>query len=88
VDKYELLIKPSAAREIEAVGAKRDRRLIVSRILALATHPRPPGSEKLAGLEGRYRLRQGNYRIVYSIDDAAKTVEIFKVGHRREVYRR
>jgi mRNA interferase RelE/StbE len=84
---YRLLIKPSAAKEIEAVGQKKDRQRIVNRIRALASEPRPAGCEKLAGAEERYRVRQGQFRIVYAIDDASRTVEVVKVGHRREVYR-
>ena len=84
---YRLLIKPSAGKELEAVGQKKDRRRIVNRIAALAAEPRPAGCEKLAGAEARYRLRQGQFRIVYTVDDAARTVEVVKVGHRREVYR-
>ena len=84
---YRLLIKPSAGKEIEALGQKKDRQRIVGRIAALATEPRPTGCEKLAGVEGRYRIRQGQFRIVYAVDDGALTVEIVKVGHRRDVYR-
>jgi mRNA interferase RelE/StbE len=88
VAEYRLLIKPSAAKEIEAIGSKMDRRRIVERIAALAGEPRPSGGEKLAGSEGRRRVRQGDYRIVYAVDDAARVVEVVKVGHRREVYRK
>lgn len=84
---YRLLIKPSAAKEIEALGQKKDRQRIVKRIAALASEPRPAGCEKLAGAEGRYRVRQGQLRIVYAVDDTSRTVEVVKVGHRREVYR-
>jgi mRNA interferase RelE/StbE len=84
---YRLLIKPSAGKEIEALGQKKDRQRIVSRIAALAAEPRPPGCEKLAGAEGRYRIRQGQFRIVYGVDDDTRTVEVVKVGHRGEVYR-
>jgi mRNA interferase RelE/StbE len=84
---YRLLIKPSAGKEIEALGHKKDRQRIVSRIAALAAEPRPVGCEKLAGAEGRYRIRQGQFRIVYAVDDATRTVEVVKVGHRGEVYR-
>ena len=83
---YKLLIKSSAAKELEALPAK-DRSRIVARIEALAGNPRPPGSEKLSG-EEKYRLRQGDYRVLYSIQDASATVTIVKIGHRREVYRR
>ena len=82
---YKLLIKPSAARELEALPA-RNRSRIVAKIQGLSTNPRPPGSEKLSG-EEKYRLRQGDYRILYSIEDASAMVTIVKIGHRREVYR-
>jgi len=88
VAEYRLLIKPSAAKEIDAIGSKRDRRRIIARIAALAGEPRPMGCEKLAGSESRYRFRQGNYRVVYAVDDAARVLEVVKVGHRREVYRK
>jgi mRNA interferase RelE/StbE len=84
---YRVLIKPSAAKEIDAIGAKNDRQRTVARILALGDEPRPVGCEKLAGAEGRYRVRQGQFRVVYAINDTSHTVEVVKVGHRREVYR-
>ena len=82
---YRLLIKPSAARELEALPRK-DRIRVVDRIRVLENDPRPPGCEKLSGY-GQYRVRQGNYRVVYAIDDAASSVVIVKIGHRRDVYR-
>jgi mRNA interferase RelE/StbE len=87
VAQYKLSIKPSAGKELEAVGSKADRTRIVSKISALATNPRPHGAEKLAGYDDRYRVRQGNYRVVYEIDDGASHITIYKIGHRREVYR-
>ena len=78
-------IKPSAAKEIEALPNK-DRRRVVNRIRRLGVEPRPPRTEKLSGA-GKYRLRQGDYRILYLIDDADRAVIVVKVGHRREVYR-
>ena len=84
---YRVLIKTSAGKELAAVGSKTDRERLVSRIQSLATNPRPHGSEKLAGYADRYRVRQGNFRIVYLIDDEASAVTIFKVGHRKDVYR-
>ncbi len=83
---YRLVIKKSAERELRAV-LQRDLRRIVNRIQGLAANPRPPGNEKLSEQE-RYRLRQGDYRIVYAVDDDQRTVEVVKIGHRREVYRR
>ena len=85
--KYSLQIRESAAKELEALGAKKDRRKIVTRIHSLSADPRPAGSEKLAGQENLYRVRQGSYRIVYSIDDSRKVVLITKIGDRKEVYR-
>ncbi len=83
--KYSVFLRRSAAGELEVIP-KKDLQKIITRIQALGQDPRPPGSEKLSSLE-RYRIRQGDYRVIYSIDDAARTVEIFKVGHRSEVYR-
>ena len=85
--RYRLSIKQSAAKELEAVAHRTDRRRLVTRIEALAGDPRPPGCEKLAGHLGRYRVRQGDYRVVYSVDDGDRVVLVVKVGHRREVYR-
>ena len=82
---YRLLIKPSAAKELEALPAK-DRKRIAAKLQQLASDPRPPGTEKLSGQE-KYRLRQGDYRVVYSVDDNESAVLIVKIGHRRDVYR-
>lgn len=82
---YRLLIKPSAVTDLEALPRK-DRRRMVSRIQALAIDPRPTGSEKLSGHD-LYRIRQGNYRVLYSIQDTDLVVLMIKVGHRRDVYR-
>ena len=85
-ESYKLRIKESAAKELESIGTKKDRERIATRINALAAEPRPPGSEKLEG-EDKYRVRQGNYRIVYSVDDHSRIVVITKIGDRKEVYR-
>jgi mRNA interferase RelE/StbE len=87
VAAYKLLLKATAAKEIEAVGTKLDRQRIVKRVQSLAVNPRTTGSEKLADYDDRYRVRQGQYRIVYLIDDERHEVTIFKIGHRKEVYR-
>lgn len=84
---YSVLIKTSAAKELEAVEPRSLRVRIVARIQALAQTPRPQGSQKLAGEAERYRMRQGAYRVVYSVNDQKQIVEIVKIGHRREVYR-
>jgi mRNA interferase RelE/StbE len=83
--RYKITIKKSAAKELEEIPAK-DLRKIVKRIQALAQNPRLQGPQKLSTKE-QYRIRQGDYRIVYSIDDKALVVDIVKVGHRREIYR-
>jgi mRNA interferase RelE/StbE len=88
VAAYRILIKTSARKELVQVGpARADRQRIVRRIEALAKEPRPPGCEKLRGSEDRYRVRQGHYRVIYEIEDTARTVTIVKIGHRRDVYR-
>ena len=85
--RYSVSIKPSATKEIEAISTKKDRRRLVQRIRALADDPRPPGCQKLSGRD-RYRLRQGRYRIIYSVHDQELVVFVVKVGHRKDVYRR
>jgi mRNA interferase RelE/StbE len=85
VANYKVLIKGSAAKELEGLPPK-VRRRIASKIDALGTTPRPPGVEKLSGQE-KYRIRQGDYRVVYAIDDDVRTTTVFKIGHRRDVYR-
>ena len=86
--EYRLLIKGPAKKEIESVSPKTVRQRIIERIQgALAEDPRAHGSEKLAGSAYRYRVRQGNYRIIYLLDDERRDVTIFKVGNRKNVYR-
>jgi mRNA interferase RelE/StbE len=85
VENYRLEVKRSAAKEIGDLP-KADCQRVVAKIQLLASNPRPNGCEKLSGAE-KYRIRQGDYRILYEIDDSAKLVIIVKVGNRREVYR-
>lgn len=85
--RYKVVIKQSASKEIDTVGQKKDRQRIVLRIQSLGENPRPFGCEKLSGHLDRYRVREGNYRILYSIDDKKFLVDIVKVGHRKDVYR-
>ena len=85
--RYSVEIRTSAIKELEAVVPKRERQRLVRRISALGDEPRPRGCKKLAGNEERYRVRQGHYRIVYSVDDDSRCVDVVKIGHRREVYR-
>ncbi len=83
--KYNILIKPSAVKEIENIPRK-DRLRIIQKIQGLANNPRPGGCEKLTG-ENRYRIRQGVYRIVYSVTDRELHIIVVKVGHRRDMYK-
>jgi mRNA interferase RelE/StbE len=85
VASYRIEVKRSASREIADLP-KADCGRVVEKVRALASEPRPHGSEKLGGAE-KYRIRQGDYRILYEIDDASKTVTVVKVGNRKEVYR-
>jgi len=82
---YKIIFKKSAVKELGNIP-KKDMSKIIKRIQSLADNPRPAGSEKLAAQEC-YRTRQGNYRVIYIIDDINLTIDIFKIGHRREVYR-
>lgn len=86
MEKYRVFLKKSAADELGRIP-KKDLLRIVERIRLLKQNPRPHGCEKLSVLE-RYRVRQGDYRIVYAVDDDEKTVDVIKIGQRREVYRR
>jgi mRNA interferase RelE/StbE len=87
VASYRVLIKPSAAKEIEAVDQKKNRQRIVAGIRSLADDPRPPGCEKLAGQDDRYRIRVGRYRVIYAVEDSQLLVFVVRVGHRKDVYR-
>ena len=82
---YELVFKRSVAKDLRELP-RREVARILERIRALTDDPRPPGCEKLSGLE-RYRIRRGDYRIVYEIQDHRLVVLIVKVGHRKDVYK-
>jgi mRNA interferase RelE/StbE len=82
---YSIFFRETAHKDLWAIP-KGDLERVLERISALSQDPRPAGSEKLTG-EERYRVRQGDYRIVYSIHDDRLEVSVVKVGHRRDVYR-
>lgn len=82
---YRIVFKKSVAKDLRPIP-KKDVQRILKRIDGLADDPRPAGADKLSGDE-KYRIRQGNYRILYGIEDDIITVTIVKVGHRRDVYR-
>ncbi len=83
---YKLVFKKSVAKDLRTISNP-DLKRILARMRTLAEDPRPPGTERLSG-EDKYRLRQANYRILYTVNDADICVVIVKVGHRREGYRR
>ena len=83
--EYEVYFRESVWKDLRKIP-KKDLRNILQRIKGLSENPRPFGCEKLTG-QDRYRLRQGKYRIVYSIQDYGLTVWIVTVGHRKDVYR-
>jgi mRNA interferase RelE/StbE len=87
VDVYRLTLKRSASKELQAVSGKETLDRLIKKIKELVFNPRPQGSEKLAGRSNLYRFRQGDYRVIYSVDDQSRLVDIIKIGHRRDVYR-
>ena len=82
---YKILIKPSAVKELNKIP-KKELSKITERINALSNDPRPSGCEKLV-VQNAYRIRQGSYRIIYTIEDDKLIILVIKVGHRRDVYR-
>ena len=85
---YAILIKASAAKELDAIDSAPVRRRIVELIQSLATDPRPrPACKKLAGRGGAFRVWAGDYRVVCTVNDREVVVEVVKIGHRREIYR-
>ena len=82
---YALLAKPTVEKDLRAIHPD-DLAVVNDKIKTLAEQPRQHKTEKLKGVEG-YRLRVGNYRILYDTDDYAKTVTIHRVQHRKQVYR-
>lgn len=84
--RYEILLRQSVLKKDLLNIPKLDAQTIIKAIRALSTAPRPLGIQKLSGQE-RYRIRQGDYRIVFSIQDEEHTIWIVKVGHRRDVYK-
>jgi mRNA interferase RelE/StbE len=87
VNEYSLEIKQSAEKEMDALDdalfARIDRK-----IMALAENPRPAGCKKLKGYKDQWRIRVGDWRVLYIVDDSTKLVSITRVAHRREVYER
>jgi mRNA interferase RelE/StbE len=85
VVKYSLEIKPSAQKELDALDEAPFTR-IDRKVLALAGNPRPAGCKKLRGYKDQWRIRVGDWRVLYIIDDDAKLISVTRIAHRREVY--
>lgn len=83
---YEIHMRRRAQRSLDRLSRK-DAEAIMARLDILASTPRPRGVDKIKSAEGTWRVRQGDYRIVYSIDDNQKTVTILDIDHRKQVYR-
>lgn len=83
---YEVLLERVAERDLRRLASEFYQR-IISRIKALSENPRPAGSRKITGSESDWRIRIGDYRVIYEIDDDAQAVRVMRVRHRREAYR-
>lgn len=84
--RYRIEVAPAAVRQLRKLDPHARRR-VQAAVELLATEPRPPGAKKLVGGEGEWRVRTGDYRIVYEIHDEVLRVLVLAVGHRREIYR-
>ncbi|MEO1126977.1 MAG: type II toxin-antitoxin system RelE/ParE family toxin [Cyanobacteria bacterium J06635_15] len=82
---YQVVFKPAAQRQLKKLTPAVQKRLI-ELIESLTDEPRPPNCKKLKGRLDQYRLRSGDYRIIYSINNATLIVKVIKVGHRRDIY--
>lgn len=85
VDSYSVELKPSARKELEALPDSALLR-VIGKLEALGQNPRPAGCKKLKGYKDQWRVRIGDWRVVYIIDDAARQVSVTRIAHRREVY--
>jgi mRNA interferase RelE/StbE len=85
VSSYRVSLTASAEKELHRLSAQMVAR-IMPRLEGLTSSPRPPGCKKLRGGDNEWRIRVGDYRIVYEIDDKARTVDVTRIAHRRQVY--
>jgi mRNA interferase RelE/StbE len=83
---YSILLAPPAERQLKSLTESVQKR-IVKRLKSLRENPRPQGVKKLTGEEDLYRIREGDYRIIYTIQDKELIVLVVKIGNRKEVYR-
>ena len=86
MDLYQVKWKRSAQKELKSLDKKMILKILES-VEGLAKNPYPLGSKKLKGAEFIYRIRLGDYRVIYSIESDILTIEIIKIGHRRDIYR-
>jgi mRNA interferase RelE/StbE len=84
--KYAVALERAAARFLLRLKDAKLKKRLDDAIEVLSDDPRPPGCRKLAGTSNRYRIRVGDYRIIYRVDDGKVTVLVLVIGHRREVY--
>ena len=83
---YKIYFRQSVLKDLAQIP-KRELQRIIKRIEKLASDPKPRGCEKISG-QDRFRIRQGSYRIIYSIQDDKLTIWVVKIGHRRDIYRK
>lgn len=84
---YRIQVTPAAARQLRRLDQQAKRR-VQGAIELLATEPRPPSATRLVGGSGEWRVRTGDYRVVYEVADGVLIVLVVAIGHRREIYRR
>lgn len=82
---YNIVLSKSASKELHDLPNQAVSRIIIS-IMSLADNPRPHGTKKLKGTQNTWRIRVGDYRVVYSVDDIVRVVDIRKIGHRKDIY--
>ena len=86
MDSYKVSFRRSAEKELRKIP-RSDLRRVIEKIHSLSGNPRPAGAQMLKGENRYYRVRQGDYRVIYEVDDPLRQVTVVKIGHRREVYR-
>lgn len=84
---YSVVFKPSAAKELRKIN-RNDQTRIAKKIQELTSNPYPPGVKKIVGGDGEFRLRVGNYRVIYDVEEGWLIILVLTIGHRREVYKK
>lgn len=87
MERYNIEWRPSTKKDLKRIGITEVSRIIKA-VESLSSQPRPQGSTKLSGSDLTYRIRVGNYRVIYEIHDEMIRIEVVKVGHRQNVYRK